>query len=261
MYLSIIIPCYNEETRIGKTLEAVHAYLKKQSYTWEIIVVDNGEMEGTGKALWDIDAFVKEHCAFPLAPKKDRVDSATGGFNAIIKNPRRAGMRILSPRLTKGKFPFHLLAVSREELARTNVAEPAILIDVIDPGEPSNGQPVHGCDRLLDWCRVEFADVDPAAVQDRWTEVLQPWGKTPAELVIGREAAKKIWSLVTKKRAEPPKVVVVADAGDRRAWSVVKAIGGLMNVPEEATACGDNRIVEVNPHVVAQVKLGRALVM
>lgn len=47
MYLSIIIPCYNEEARIGKTLEAIYAYLKEKTYTWEIIVVDNGSRDGT----------------------------------------------------------------------------------------------------------------------------------------------------------------------------------------------------------------------
>lgn len=47
MYLSVIIPCYNEENRIGKTLEAIYAFLKEKSYTWEIIIVDNGSTDGT----------------------------------------------------------------------------------------------------------------------------------------------------------------------------------------------------------------------
>jgi dolichyl-phosphate beta-glucosyltransferase len=47
MYLSVIIPCYNEEKRIGMTLDAIDRYLSKQSYDWEVIVVDNGSTDGT----------------------------------------------------------------------------------------------------------------------------------------------------------------------------------------------------------------------
>lgn len=45
-YLSVIIPVYNEEKRI-KNLYDVISYLKKQKYTWEIIVVDDGSKDKT----------------------------------------------------------------------------------------------------------------------------------------------------------------------------------------------------------------------
>lgn len=51
MYLSIIIPCYNEEARISKTLEAIYSFMKTKPYTWEIIVVDNGSRDGTRKLV------------------------------------------------------------------------------------------------------------------------------------------------------------------------------------------------------------------
>jgi dolichyl-phosphate beta-glucosyltransferase len=47
MYLSVIIPAYNEEKRIGKTLEAIQSYLGRQSYEWEIIVVNNNSSDAT----------------------------------------------------------------------------------------------------------------------------------------------------------------------------------------------------------------------
>src|SRR3989344_2724437 len=47
MHLSIIIPAYNEEKRIGKTLEAIQTYLAQQSYDSEIIVVNNNSKDNT----------------------------------------------------------------------------------------------------------------------------------------------------------------------------------------------------------------------
>ena len=46
-HLSVIIPAYNEEKRIGATLKSVDAYLSKQAYTYEIIVIDNNSNDGT----------------------------------------------------------------------------------------------------------------------------------------------------------------------------------------------------------------------
>jgi len=46
-YLSVIIPCYNEELRITKTLEVVYRYLTSQAYAWEIVLVLDGVTDGT----------------------------------------------------------------------------------------------------------------------------------------------------------------------------------------------------------------------
>lgn len=46
-FLSVIIPAYNEENRLASTLESVQAFLKKQPYSSEIIVVDDGSRDQT----------------------------------------------------------------------------------------------------------------------------------------------------------------------------------------------------------------------
>jgi dolichyl-phosphate beta-glucosyltransferase len=46
-YLSLIIPAYNEETRLGATLRTVTNYLKAQGYTWELLVVDDGSADAS----------------------------------------------------------------------------------------------------------------------------------------------------------------------------------------------------------------------
>ncbi len=46
-YLSVIIPAYNEEKRIGKTLDAVYSYLAAQSFSWEMLIVLDGVTDNT----------------------------------------------------------------------------------------------------------------------------------------------------------------------------------------------------------------------
>lgn len=46
MRLSLIIPAYNEAGRIGPTVRTVVAYLSRQAYDWEVIVVIDGDSGG-----------------------------------------------------------------------------------------------------------------------------------------------------------------------------------------------------------------------
>lgn len=46
-HLSVIIPAYNEENRIKGTIGEIYNYLKRQNYTWEIIVVSDGSKDRT----------------------------------------------------------------------------------------------------------------------------------------------------------------------------------------------------------------------
>ncbi len=47
--LSIIIPAYNEERRLPRTLDLIGMYLKTQSLRTEILVVDDGSSDGTAR--------------------------------------------------------------------------------------------------------------------------------------------------------------------------------------------------------------------
>lgn len=47
MDLSIIIPAFNEEKRLGRTLDKVQSFLKGRSYSAEVIVVDDGSRDAT----------------------------------------------------------------------------------------------------------------------------------------------------------------------------------------------------------------------
>ncbi len=56
--LSVVIPAYNEEKRIKTTLESVSAFLKKQPFEWEIIVVSDGSKDKTAEVVESLKAAV-----------------------------------------------------------------------------------------------------------------------------------------------------------------------------------------------------------
>jgi dolichyl-phosphate beta-glucosyltransferase len=51
MYLSVIIPAYNEEKRLRKTLGEIDNYLRRQSYDYEILVVNDGSKDKTAEVV------------------------------------------------------------------------------------------------------------------------------------------------------------------------------------------------------------------
>ena len=58
LFLSLIIPAHNEEKRLPPTLAAINAYLNRQSYTSEIVVVENGSQDLTAVIT---EAFAADH--------------------------------------------------------------------------------------------------------------------------------------------------------------------------------------------------------
>jgi dolichyl-phosphate beta-glucosyltransferase len=73
--LSVVIPAYNEETniRLG-SLDKVTRYLEHQSYTWEVIIVDDGSKDGTAELIAD---FVSHNRGFRAIHNKHQGKAAT----------------------------------------------------------------------------------------------------------------------------------------------------------------------------------------
>jgi dolichyl-phosphate beta-glucosyltransferase len=73
-YLSIIIPAYNEEKRIPKTLREMNAYLQGADYDYEILVVNDGSKDRTAEVVRGMEGEIKN-----LKLLDNKVNQGKGG--------------------------------------------------------------------------------------------------------------------------------------------------------------------------------------
>lgn len=57
--ISVVIPAFNEENRIGATIRKIYDYLKEKSETFEIIVVDDGSSDNTVDVVRNVSERIK----------------------------------------------------------------------------------------------------------------------------------------------------------------------------------------------------------
>ena len=108
-FLSIIIPAHNEENRLPGTLEQVFDFLKKQSFSSEVIVVENGSSDRTYQIT---QAFAKQNNDLRVIRNDQRgkglatrrgVSEATGDYlffcDADLSMPIEEISKFLPPQL------------------------------------------------------------------------------------------------------------------------------------------------------------------
>jgi len=59
IHLSVIIPAYNEEKRLGTTLAEIVRYLSGQDFTFEILVVDDGSTDTTAEVVMSVSPGIR----------------------------------------------------------------------------------------------------------------------------------------------------------------------------------------------------------
>lgn len=78
LFLSVVIPAYNEEQNIKKGApEQVLSYLKKQSYDWEVIFVDDGSLDNTAVLL---EKFTSRNVRLIKNPHQGKAATVTTGM-------------------------------------------------------------------------------------------------------------------------------------------------------------------------------------
>jgi len=77
MFLSVVIPAYNEEKRLPETLKKVRDYLNRQKYTSEVYVVDDGSKDRTVEVVREL---VKDWPGFKIIENPEN-----RGKGAVVK--------------------------------------------------------------------------------------------------------------------------------------------------------------------------------
>ena len=126
----MVIPAYNEESRLPDTLGRVDAYFREQSYPVEILVVDDGSSDDTAAV---VKAFAEQHPAVRLVHNEHRgkgytvrtgVLQAQGESilvcDADLATPIEEEQK-LSPWLQNG---YAVVIASREGLGAKRIGEP-----------------------------------------------------------------------------------------------------------------------------------------
>ena len=111
--LSVVIPAFNEATRLPSYLEAVVGFREGQGEHWEVVVVDDGSTDGTAKVARAVAARHPQARLLPLGRNR--------GKGAAV----RAGMlaETLSGALETGGFAFHVELLLRAEARGYRVVE------------------------------------------------------------------------------------------------------------------------------------------
>ncbi len=108
VFLTIIIPAYNEERRLPPTLDKIAAFLRSQPYRSEVLVVENGSRDDTsGVAERFIADHVRSEDPFTIA-----LTHSTPGKGAAVRHGMLMG---------QGKYLFICdadLAMPIEEIAK-----------------------------------------------------------------------------------------------------------------------------------------------
>jgi dolichyl-phosphate beta-glucosyltransferase len=129
-FVSIVIPAYNEERRLGVTLETVATFLRARKWSWEIRVVDDGSRDGTVRVV-EQASLLEPRIIVQREPHRGKggavkagLLAATGNFRFIcdadLSMPISELARFLPPLLDR----FDVAIGTREGLGARRVGEP-----------------------------------------------------------------------------------------------------------------------------------------
>lgn len=128
--LSVIVPAYNEERRLGATLERLAEFLRAQPYQSEIVVVDDGSRDTTlalaraaQQTIANLVVVANEHRGKAVAVRSG-IFSATGRYVAFVDADLSTPPSALQPMLERLGAGADIAIGSREAAGARRVDEP-----------------------------------------------------------------------------------------------------------------------------------------
>ncbi len=127
--LSLIIPVYNERARLISGISTVFSYLKRQSYTWELLIVDDGSDIPVKKFLKNlhlITVFRLQKNSGKGAAIRYGVTKAKGKFIVFCDVDLSVSIRALAPMMRELRRHPMVIASRRLPKSRIVVHQPFI---------------------------------------------------------------------------------------------------------------------------------------
>jgi glycosyltransferase involved in cell wall biosynthesis len=124
--LSVVIPAFNEATRLPSYLEAVVGFREGQGEHWEVVVVDDGSTDGTAKVARAVAARHPQARLLPLGRNRGKGAAVRAGMLAATGAARlftAEAAETLSDALETGGFAFHVELLLRAEARGYRVVE------------------------------------------------------------------------------------------------------------------------------------------
>jgi len=124
-FLSVVIPCFNEVGKIEKDISAAVEYFRGRTYSFELILVDDGSTDGTAEILGQAKAGAMAVCYRPNRGKGYAVRTgmlrATGRYRLFAD----AGLCVPFSEIEKGLALLEAgadVAIGSRKLAASQVA-------------------------------------------------------------------------------------------------------------------------------------------
>ncbi len=235
-----------------------------------VYLIDNGESEGSGRADWDINAYVEEHCQFPLGKYLDQVDSSSGAFNLLTGSKMATPLRTFSLRYNRQKG-LRLIVCDEQQLLSLRLEQRCLLIsmgnqvntngEVMCNGHRSggeavdidtngkevvprvdasaknqgistgNGVPCEGSPRSSVCSLDKCLDTLRLEFLDLDPAELQEhWDESIALDLFTSQHGKALWKFLTKIRDPSHELIVLQDEGDRRALTLAYALCDMLGL-------------------------------
>lgn len=106
LHLSVIVPAFNEEERLPRTLARLHEYYSQQTYPYDVLVVSDGSTDGTEKLTREFAALHPEFKYMGYAQNRGKgfavrhgIENATGDLilfcDADLATPQEETEKLL----------------------------------------------------------------------------------------------------------------------------------------------------------------------